>query len=407
MTLTGGEVRATEFEFIFFARQVIDLRDSNRRFSLTAEDIRLVNPNTGTAPIFRTKSDAELTVAIYRRVQVLVRENETDGNPWGISFQQGHFNMTSDSHRFRSAAQLESDGCQLNGNKWSRVDEEWLPLYEGKMIHIGDHRFGTYKGQTQAQANQGTLPTPTDIEHNDPDYEVLPRYWISAVERDQKSHEPDRGFDLSFRDITSATSERTMIPTVIGRVATGNKLPLIYFDESLPWPSLIAALQSLVVDFVARQKVGGTNMTFFYVKQLAVPAPSRFLEKCPWSDGSYNDWFVPRLLELSFTSWGLRDFAAAVGWDGPPFEWNRQRRQEISAELNAAMFAIFGCSQDEVSQIMNSFNLIRDQETKEHGEFLSLRLILECFGRMKSASETQQYLTNLQPVAGDIRAAHT
>ncbi|MFX9626903.1 hypothetical protein ABTU79_19915, partial [Acinetobacter baumannii] len=60
--------------FAFFLHQAADLQDPERRFTLTPEDFRLLNPNTRTAPIFRTRKDAELTKHIYRRVPVLIDE---------------------------------------------------------------------------------------------------------------------------------------------------------------------------------------------------------------------------------------------------------------------------------------------------------------------------------------------
>ena len=47
-----------------------------------------------------------------------------------------------------------------------------LPLYEAKMIHHFDHRLGTYEGQTEAQANMGTLPRLTPEQQDDPDFVV-------------------------------------------------------------------------------------------------------------------------------------------------------------------------------------------------------------------------------------------
>src|SRR5439155_1110041 len=90
-------------DFVFFARRVEHLRDPERRFVLSAENIALLNPITRTCPIFRSTRDAELTKAIYRRVPVFIRETQdsrNEGNPWGISFKQGLFNMTSDSNLF-------------------------------------------------------------------------------------------------------------------------------------------------------------------------------------------------------------------------------------------------------------------------------------------------------------------
>ena len=84
---SGAQPAADHAEFAFFAHAVEELRDPERRFTLSPEDISLLNPNTLTCPTFRSRRDAELAKAIYRRVPVLIREardGEPKGNPWGI-----------------------------------------------------------------------------------------------------------------------------------------------------------------------------------------------------------------------------------------------------------------------------------------------------------------------------------
>ncbi len=121
LTLIGSGQRETRAEFAFFVHDPSDLLKEDARFELTPEEIQLLNPNTGTCPIFRTRRDAEITLGIYRRVPVLINENDpVNGNPWGISFMQGLFNMTSDSHLFHTRDELEADGWTLNGNVFER-----------------------------------------------------------------------------------------------------------------------------------------------------------------------------------------------------------------------------------------------------------------------------------------------
>ena len=110
LTIAGAarEVGSTA-EFAFFAHQIEDLNDPERRFELTAQDIALLNPNTKTCPIFRARQDAELTKAIYRRVPVLVRDADPNGNPWGVGFQR-MFDMTNDSQLFRTREELQAQG---------------------------------------------------------------------------------------------------------------------------------------------------------------------------------------------------------------------------------------------------------------------------------------------------------
>ncbi len=73
--LTLGPVNETDF--LFFALEVGHLADPRRHFKLTSEEFRLINPNTLTCPVFRSRVDAELTKKIYRHVPVLIREEQS------------------------------------------------------------------------------------------------------------------------------------------------------------------------------------------------------------------------------------------------------------------------------------------------------------------------------------------
>lgn len=158
-------------DFVFFALDTADLADENKHFSLSADDLALLNPNTKTCPIFRSKKDAELTKAIYRRVPILCNENPQEKNHWGVSFKQGLFNMTSDSHHFRSAGELEADGYHHESNVFVSAYHRYLPLYEAKMVHHFDHRWATYDKPDNAR-------DVTELEKQDTGFVVQPRYWV-------------------------------------------------------------------------------------------------------------------------------------------------------------------------------------------------------------------------------------
>ena len=166
--LTIGEAAAAEFAF--FALKVEDLADTRRRFRLSPQDFSLINPNTRTCPVFRTERDAELTKKLYRAAPVLIEEEpkDTEGkalspvNPWGIRFQT-MLHMSGDSGLFRDSPEAV-DG-------WPA-----LPLYEAKMVHQFDHRWGSY-----TKALPGEEPEPDDVtaeQKGDPELTVRPRYWI-------------------------------------------------------------------------------------------------------------------------------------------------------------------------------------------------------------------------------------
>ena len=162
------------------------LEEKERQIELEAGDFKLMNPNTLTAPLFRSRADLDLTRKLYGAAPVLIREREdqTDGdeNPWGITFQQGLYNMTSASEFFRTVEQLSDQGFCRDGANWRHEDgRAYVPLYEAKMIHHFDHRFGSYAGLNSRPAD-GSLPETPDSAKASPDYEADPWYWVPEDE---------------------------------------------------------------------------------------------------------------------------------------------------------------------------------------------------------------------------------
>ena len=225
-TIAGSSTDIRTIELAFRARQVRQIEA--KRFTLTPEDISLLNPNTLTCPVFDGPRHAVIVTGIYKRVPVLLREHPQE-NPWGLSFMT-MFHMANDSRLFHKREELEADGWHLIGNVFVRAGARMLPLYEAKMIHHFDSRFSTYDGATQAQINKGTLPRLTPRQHDDPLRVPMPRYWIQESDtlNEQKSKPGKPVYDhgvrsklgakhwehdwlLGWRDICRSTDERTMI----------------------------------------------------------------------------------------------------------------------------------------------------------------------------------------------------
>jgi hypothetical protein len=392
LTLTGGAY-PHDPEFVFFARRVEDLNDEWRRFTLSPAEILALNPNTGTCPTFRSRRDAEVTKGIYHRVPPLVCEGAVDGDPWGARFVQGLFNMSSDSGLFLTEA---SDDRQ--------------PLYEGKMFWQFDHRFGTYDGQTEAQANQGTLPPVTEEQHRDANFTVAPRYFVARTHvRGALTGKGLGAWLVAFRDITFAVNERTMIFSALPAVAIGHPAPLVILDADLHERlAFLACANSFAADYVCRQKVGGTHLPFFVLKQVAMPSPSMLREVCPWAQGdSYVGFLALRALELVYTAHDLDAIREEERSPPGPFVWDAERRSLIRAELDGATFHLYGVERDGVEHIMSTFPVAEAYEVAEHGEFRQRRLILERYDAMAAAAASgTSYETVLDPPRADPRVAH-
>ncbi len=347
----GATTEPTRFSF--FATDVSQLHDERRVFELTAEEIALLNPNTRTCPVFRTRADAELTKKIYRRVPVLMNETLTPSparhpspfmgegpeaevtrrpspfmgegsgvraNPWGVSFMR-MFDMSNDSHLFHTTPGADR-----------------LPLYEAKLLHQFTHRWATYGGSREwgvgSRDSASPLPTPdsqlpspesremTQAELADPSCVVTPRYWVDRAEVESRlAGRWRRGWLLGFRRVARTTDERTGIFSLIPRTAAGDSVFFMLPQEQRGShiSCLISVLNSLVFDYITRQKVGGVNFNFFIINQLPVLPPTAF---------SAEDiaFIVPRVLELVYTAWDMRPFAEDVWAEAGSGEWGTGNR---------------------------------------------------------------------------------
>lgn len=392
LTLTGESWPSDRAVFVFRGQAITDVDDPDRCFTLTAADFALLNPNTRTCPIFRTRRDADITRSIYERVPVLIDEAEGPaGNPWGISFST-MFHMSNDSALFRTRDQIADD------------PDAWLPLYEAKMAYHYDHRFGDWALLPVGEKGH-VLPSPSDDLHADPDYVLTPRYWVpDAAVHERLDGKWGHDWLLGWRDISNDANARTVIAAIIPRVGVGNKFPLMLLREQRHAVGLVANLSAFALDYAARQKIGGTTLNFFLLKQLPVLPPSTYDEPAPWDPGvTIGEWIAPRVLELTYTAWDLRGFARDLGYDGPPFRWDPDRRFRLRCELDAAFFHLYGLARDDVDYVMDTFPIVARHDTTEHGTYRTKDLVLTLYDAMATGT----YQTILDPGPADPAVAHS
>jgi hypothetical protein len=394
LLVQGWKPSSIPTDFCILLRHVEQLEDEQRHFRLSAEQICLVNPNTRTAPLFRSQADASLTTSIYERIPVLLNSAlGSAGNPWGLSFN-AMFHMSNDSSLFLTAEDLFTNpDASREGNRWiirqSDHDDDsvanYLPLYEAKLVHHFDHRWATYENLESVDVS---LSDKCNI-----DFEITPRYWIS--EKEAKSRLgvkfASRDWAIGIRGITNASNERTIIAAVFPSGAAGNSLPLLTPSSNLSAETavaLVACLSSLTLDFVARNKVGGTNLNFFIIEQLPILPPAAYMP-------DDLEFIASRVLELTYTSHSMAPFARELGFDGPPFPWTEDRRAIVRAELDAWYARAYGLTRDELRYVLDpasvmgadypseTFRVLKNNEERKFGEYRTERLVLDAWERME------------------------
>jgi hypothetical protein len=377
--------------FSFFLTNTAQITDSERRFILSPVDIAAINPNTKTAPVFRSRADAELTKAIYARTAILLDEERGPsigqaGNPWDVDVHSRFIHVTEDSGRFRNAEQLlavgqkASDGAIIVGPS-NGLAGRWLPLGEGEFGWLYDHRFATSdRGKVRETTYDehrdiGFMPSPTSYVHEEFFEERLKRRTIRT-----------RTHLLGFRRVSSNTNERTLVGTLLPFLPVTYGWILVLARNARESALLVSTLNSLTADYCLRNKLNQPSIPQGVLAQTAIPPPQHYSE----SDCAF---IVPRVLELSYTSHSMRPFAMDLGFTGPPFGWDEDRRALIRAELDARIARLYGLTRDQLRYILDpedvmgkgypseTFRVLKQKEIAKYGDYRTARLVLAAWDR--------------------------
>lgn len=370
----------------FFLQAVHELNDENIRFSLTADDFARVNPNTGTAPIFRSQRDADLTMKIHKNAVPLVdRSSGHEVKAWPVKYGT-MFHMTNDSGLFRTRIELEEEeeAYPLGGNIFGSKSGNWIPLYVGRMIHQFDHRAASVEVNEANLHNAALSGSISSEQKSDPAFVPTPQYWVPESEIGLPD---DVEWVIAFRDIARATDVRTMISAIAPKAGFGNKAPLLLPEDMDVYRSssalLAGNLNSLALDFAARSKVHSTSVNWFIAEQFPV-VPIDCFEDKKFGEKSAADLVKAIVLELTYTAHDMAPFARDMGYVdkngevNPPFIWNEERRLHLRAKLDAIFFHLYGITErDDIRYIYSSFPIVEGQEKEAYdGVYRSCELCL-------------------------------
>ena len=374
--------KSTPAQCAFFLQDVSELGDPERRFPLTADDFARVNPNTGTAPLFRNRKDACITTAVYARAPVLVdRSNGTEARACPVKYAT-MFHMTNDSALFRTRLELEEkEGAYpLSANRWRSPQGDWLPLYEGKMAQAYDHRAASIVVKAENRHRPAQPIATTLTQHADPDWSPEPQYWVLS----EKCKRAElAGWVLGFKEITAPSNERTVISALFPAVAFGNKIPLLLPTREDRREFLLCGnLNCIAFDFIARQKLQGQTINRFILEQLPVIPYDRY-RTTEFGRQTVEEIVRSIVLELTYTAHDMAPFARELGYvDGegevyPPFPWNEEQRLYLRAKLDAVYFHLYGMTNREnVRYIYSTFPIVQKKEISKYGHYRSKALCL-------------------------------
>ena len=381
-----------------------DATEMNRRggtFEMTGKELTAPNANSGGAAMFRTAKDAKLAAKVYTSQEILVkRTGDLIKNLWPVKYSN-LFHMSGDSKLFKRKSELKERGwVEGQLRVWSHPElGAAVPLYEGKMVQLYDHRAA------EIVINPANLHRPAqevpvaDVRKANPTFLPDAQYWVCTS--DFRFGEMPSAV-LGFKDVTSPTNVRSAIAAFIPASGAGHTFPLLLpkagttnLDYLRCAALLLANLNAFACDFFLRQKLQTQHLTLFMLEQLPLIAPDHFEQ----SIGSIKiaDFIRQQVLALTYTAHDMAPFARDMGYVyeagankgqvKPPFVWNDEDRRQRMAALDGLFFHLYGLGADDAAYIMDTFPIVRDQDTKAFGSYrtkddvLAVLAVLEILSR--------------------------
>lgn len=360
LTLTGRATREHAAAFAFFLHDPRELDAPDKRFTLTPEEISLLNPNTGTCPVFRTRRDAEISLQAVNRFGPL-RPQDSRG-AYQLLIRR-IFNMGNrEVHELCTRELIPEPGRVI--------------MMESKLTHAYNHRFATY---TTEKTNSTEYLPLTELAN--PERTTFGRYSIARSELESKiAGLWDRDWILAWADVARSTDERTLLAVAVPRVATDFTLRVGFPGDPRCGSLLLAAFNTFVVDFLLRLRQGGLHVSDYILEQVPIPSPN--------SLEPHRRFIEARVLELTYSSYDMAPFARDLGDLGGPFHWDERRRAIIRAELDALFFHLYGIAREDVSYIMETFPIVKRKDIAKFGSYRTKELILNLYDRMAAAGLT-------------------
>ena len=396
----GGEARSFPATRCgFFLRGKADLDSSERVFSFLPDDFARINPNTHTAPIFRTRRDAEIVSRIYREHPVFVRHvNGEEQKLWPIRYHT-MFHMSMDSALFQTREELDGIGAYpVEWGRYRRGGDDWLPLYQGRMIDQFDHRANSV-GYNAANVRRKYTSIPTsDAQRQNAAFTPLAQYWVPMAATN-RSYRTTHGWLIAYRRSTKEDNARGMVAAIGPAVAYGDSAFLLMPDELLIGEDaclIVGNLNAVPFDFVVRRKIHGVNLSKYIIEQLPMIAPADYDRK--FGETTARDLVRDHALRLSYTAHDLAPFARDLGYEGEPYIWDPAKRRQLRARLDALYFHLYGLDEDDTAYILNQFTVLEKNERKEHDRYLTKELVIGHYRALAAGDTTAEI--RLEPLGG-------
>jgi hypothetical protein len=343
----GGRTESFKSSFRINPREAVSperldtfLNDEAEHLQISVPLIYRLAPDSLSIMEFKNGTDIRIA---EKMLSFPLLGEEIEGK-WNLTLTT-EFNMTTDSGLFKP-----------------KPGSGRLPLYEGKMIHQFDHRWGEPKYWLDEKEAAGELRAARS------------RYITQVAKRlglDGDDTLPllldYKMYRVAFRDVAASTNERTMIMTVLPpnvfcpHTMSLEQVYAPYIENGKLDPNyqsmnnaarlfVCAVMNSFVVDAWLRRSVTN-HLSFFSVYGVPVPRLTK--------QDSASSPLVNRAAKLICTTPEFDDLARDVGLGSHKNGvTNPTERAKLRAELDGLIAHLYGLTEEEFTYILTTFPLV-------------------------------------------------
>ncbi len=330
-----------------------------RALTIAVEEVRLQNPDTFAIPDIRDPQAARIARKLYRSWPAFGKR--IPGSP------------------------LRNYSREIDMSDKNNVFQEHgpgLPVYEGRMIDYFDHRPKRYV------SGHGNSSVWEETPFGSLRKQIVPQWFVDAADlQNDAARTRVAGFRIAFMDIADPGRQRSFVSAYVPpNNVCGHTVPTITFPgEEWYGPVYLAITNTLVIDFLARQRTTSKHLTFSILDTMPVPRLPR--------EDPRSAWLAKQALKLTCISqemvplWNeMAGHGWCDAWTGPgvPGELVPERRRRLRASIDAYVARnVFELSRTELLRVLASFTQLKGIEEKAHGEFLTEKLVMGAFDQLK------------------------
>ena len=292
------------------------------------------SPNNMALLEFEHQKDIDIINKIYNS-----EKQEIDINT------SREFDMTNDSKLFKT--QVELIDKEYRTDKFGRMikgNDVYYPLYQGTMINqlnFADKKWSVENEKWEKNDNMKIISSQYYINKNYSEFKYKLKF--------------------QYRSISNATNNRTLIGAITPYYPSGNSLNKVIIEgDDSKYILLGGIMSSFVYDYILRNKMIGTNLNSFILKEIPLTKidnniQDNFLMMC--ASLQLNHYiFAPQWIELRQKMKGLNTKCLYKLW-----AVSNHERMRLRAIVEAIVAYSYGVSFEDLDYIL------RDDESNAKG----------------------------------------